>query len=274
MSELIVDRDKFALLRGAQRVWAIASIHGEAVRLRALHESLSRQFQPGDRLVYLGNILGHGADVAGAMDEVLSFRRAVISAHGMFAADVVVLRGAQEEMWQKLLQLQLALNPGEVFDWMMAQGIGATLESYGGTVQDGRAAARGGAAMCARWTAGLRDRIHARAGHTQLMSALRRAAVNLSPAGQPTILFVNAGIDPGRPLEAQKDSFWWPPRGLGALDGPYGEFARIVAGYDRDMRGVTETPFTLSIDAGAGRGGKILAACIESSGALVETLEA
>jgi len=273
MSQLIVDRDKFALLHGAQRVWVVASVHGEAARLRGLHESITRQFEPGDRLVYLGNLLGHGSDVVGAVGEVLAFRRAVISVHGMFAADVVVLRGAQEEMWQKLLQLQLALNPLEVFDWMMEQGVGATLESYGGSVQEGRVAARAGAAMCARWTSGLRDRVHARAGHTQIMSALRRAAVSLSPTGQPTLLFANAGIDAGRPLEAQKDSFWWPPRELTLLDGPYGEYARIIAGYDRHMRGVTETPFTVTIDAGAGRGGALLAACIESTGALVQTLE-
>lgn len=274
MSQMIVDGDKFALLRGAQRVWAVSSVHGDAERLRALHAAISKKFQPGDRLVYLGNILGHGPCVADAVDEVLAFRRAVISAHGMFAADVVILRGAQEEMWQKLLQLQLALNPGEVFEWMIEQGVGATLESYGGNVQDGRVAARAGAAMCARWTAGLRDQINARAGHTQIMSALRRAAVNMSPDGQPRLLFVNAGIDPTRPLEAQKDSFWWPPRDLESMDGPFGGFARIVAGFDRQMRGVTETPFTVSVDGGAGRGGALLAACIEQTGVLVETLEA
>ena len=106
------------------------------------------------------------------------------------------------------------------------------------------------------------------------MSALRRAAVNLSETDQPSLLFVNAGIDAARPLEAQKDSFWWPPGELCKLDGPYGEYARVIAGYDRHMHGITETPFTVTIDAGAGRGGALLAACVETSGALVETLEA
>lgn len=274
MSQMIADGNKFALLRGAQRVWAIASIHGESERLRDLHRAISERFLPGDRLVYLGNILGYGPDVASAVDEVLSFRRAVIAAHGMFAADVVVLRGAQEEMWQKLLQLQLALNPGEVFDWMMEQGVGATLESYGGLIGDGRDASRSGAAMCARWTASLRDHVHARSGHSQIMSALRRAAVNMSPEGKPTLLFVHAGIDETRPLEAQKDSFWWPPRELGSSEGPYGEFARIIAGFDRQARGVTETPFTITLDGGAGRSGNLLAVCVESGGAVAEVLEA
>lgn len=274
MSQMIANGDKFALVRGAQRVWAVASVHGECDRLRELHRGISERFQPGDRLVYLGNILGHGPDVASAVDEVLAFRRAVIAAHGMFAADVVVLRGAQEEMWQKLLQLQLALNPGEIFDWMIAQGVGATLESYGGQIDEGRDASRSGAAMCARWTASLRDRIHARSGHSQIMSALRRAAVSLSPDGKPTLLFVHAGLDDTRPLEAQKDSFWWPPRALESSEGPFGEFVRIIAGFDREARGVTETAFTITLDGGAGRGGNLLTVCVENGGAVAEVLEA
>ena len=273
MSQMIVNGDKFALLRGAQRVWTVASVHGESDRLWQLHRQISERFQPGDRLVYLGNILGYGSDAAATVDEVLAFRRAVIATHGMFAADVVVLRGAQEEMWQKLLQLQLALNPGEVFDWMIAQGVGATLEAYGGQIDEGRDASRSGAAICARWTAGLRDKIHARSGHSQIMSALRRAAVSLSPDGKPTLLFVHAGIDDKRPLEAQKDSFWWPPRELAGSEGPYGELARVIAGFDRQARGVTETAFTITLDAGAGRGGGLLAVCVENGGAVAELLE-
>ncbi|MBO6784161.1 MAG: hypothetical protein JJ899_12945 [Alphaproteobacteria bacterium] len=274
MSELIVDTDKFARLRGARRIWAVGPIHGESDRLRDLHSKISSRFEPGDRLVYLGNVLGRGPDVAGAVDEVLAFRRAVMAADGMFAADVAILRGAQEEMWQKLLQLQLALNPAEVFDWMISQGVGPTLEAYGGSVADGRAAARSGAAMCARWTAGLRDRVHARSGHTELMSALRRAAVSVGTDGVARLLFVSAGIDPSRPLEAQKDSFWWPPGELETLEGPYGNFARVVGGFDRVARGIVETPFTVTLDGGAGRGGSLHAVCVDAAGAIGETLEA
>lgn len=274
MSRMIFDGEKIATLRAVRRVWAIGAVHGDAARLRTLHRAVSERFEPGDRLVYLGNILGRGPDAAGAVDEVLSFRRAVIAAHGMFAADVAMLRGAQEEMWQKLQQLQFAMNPPEVFDWMVEQGVGPTLEAYGGRVADGHAAARSGAAMCGRWTASLRDGMHARPGHVQFMSALRRAAVGASGDDHPELLFVSAGIDPSRPLEAQKDSFWWPPRELNALEQPYGEFARIVAGFERAAHGVVEMPFTMTIDGGAGRGGSLVAVCIEAGGALAETLEA
>ncbi|MFB0923639.1 MAG: hypothetical protein QMB76_09155, partial [Alphaproteobacteria bacterium] len=68
MSQMIVNGDKFALLRGAKRVWAVSSIHGDVARLRALHRMISERFEPGDRLAYLGNIMGHGPAVAEAVD--------------------------------------------------------------------------------------------------------------------------------------------------------------------------------------------------------------
>lgn len=274
MSPIVLDSDKIAVLRAARRVWAIASVHGEADRLRTLHDAVAARFEPGDRLVYLGNLIGHGPGSADVIDAMLSFRRAVIGAHGMFASDVAVLRGGQEEMWQKLQQLQLALDPAQVLDWMLDHGVGATLEAYGASAADGKAAARSGTAVCARWTADVRDRVHAQPGHVQFMSALRRAAVSIAEEDGAQLLFVNAGIDTSRPLEAQKDSFWWPPCEPDRLDAPYGDFARVVAGYDRAARGVVEAPFTAILDGGSGRGGALVAGCFAAGGALIETFEA
>lgn len=273
MSLMVVNQNKIAVLRGGRRVWAVGAVHGEADRLRRLHRMIADRFEPGDRLVYLGNFLGHGEAVAETVDEILSFRCAVIAAHGMFAADVSVLRGAQEEMWHKLLQLQLALNPAEVLAWMLDQGVGATLTAYGGSPDEGLIAARAGAASCARWTSDLRDRVNARAGHTQMMSALRRAAVSIGEDEQSRMLFVNAGVDPSRPLDTQKDSFWWPPVELDDFEGPYQSFTRVVCGYDRQNRGLRETPFMVSLDGGAGRGGVLAAGCFTAGGELVETFE-
>jgi hypothetical protein len=273
MSPIVVNQDKIAVLRGGRRVWAVGAVHGEIDRLRRVHRTIADCFEPGDRLVYLGNFLGHGEAIAETVDEIISFRSAVIAAHGMFAADVSVLRGAQEEMWHKLLQLQLALNPAEVLTWMLEQGVGATIAAYGGSADEGRVAAHAGAASCARWTSDLRARVNASAGHTQIMSALRRAAVSISEDEESRMLFVNAGIDPTRPLETQKDSFWWPPTDLDDVKEPYGSFARVVCGYDRQNRGVRETPFMVSLDGGAGRGGVLAAGCFAAGGELIETLE-
>lgn len=275
MSNPLVDTDKIAVLHRPQRVWAVASIHGETEKLARIHQEIARRYSPGDRLVYLGNVLGHGKDSAGAIDHVLAFRRAVIGADGMFASDVAILRGAQEEMWQKLLQLQLALDPVEVLTWMLDQGVAATLSAYGGSAADGIAAARSGAPACARWTATLRDAVYARSGHTHFLSALRRAAVTRPDAedGAP-LLFVNAGLDISRPLATQKDSFWWSAPGFDHITEPYGDFARIIRGFDKRAGGLAEGLFTVSLDGGAGRGGTLLAVCLDDAGAVVETLEA
>ena len=274
MSQPLVDTDKISILHHPKRVWAVASIHGEADKLARLHQEMAQRYQPGDRLVYLGNIIGRGANPAGAVDQVLGFRRAVIGTQGMFAGDVAILRGAQEEMWQKLLQLQLALNPVEVLTWMLDQGVAATLAAYGGNAADGLAAARSGAPACARWTATLRDGVQARTGHGQMLSALRRAAVTkpCESEGAP-LLFVNAGLDVSRPLATQKDSYWWPTAGFDRISEPYGDFARIVRGFDKCAAGLTEGRFTVSLDGGAGRGGNLLAVCLDAAGAVVDVLE-
>lgn len=278
MSTLAVDTDKIAVLRRARRVWAIASVHGEAGQLAAVHREVAAHFAPGDRLVYLGNVIGRGGNALAAVDELLTFRRAVIGAHGMFASDVAILRGAQEEMWQKLLQLQLALDPGQVLEWMLDHGVAATLEAYGGDVSDGVRAARSGAAACARWTSALRDAIHRHPGHNALFSALRRAAVSEpEPCADGTenaaLLFVHAGLDVSRPLATQKDSFWWSTGRFHDLDKPYGEFARVVRGYDNAHAGIVSGPYTLSIDTGCGFGGPLTAVCLDGTGGIVEQIE-
>lgn len=43
--------DVIATLRSGPRCWAVASIHGEADRLRALHGGLGRRIRPGDNLI-------------------------------------------------------------------------------------------------------------------------------------------------------------------------------------------------------------------------------
>ena len=186
---------KFARLRNARRVWAIAAINGAAQRLIRLHDTISDRFQEGDRVVYLGNYVGHGDAVLATIDELLDFRRRVLGRQRGFACDVAFLRGAQEEMWQKLLQLQFAPNPGDVLQWMVSAGMEATVRAYGGDLRQGFAATRDGPRMITRWTGALRNVMNATPGHTTLFSALRHAAF----AEELGVLFVHAGIDSSRP---------------------------------------------------------------------------
>jgi serine/threonine protein phosphatase 1 len=270
MRRAVASIDKFAQLRGARRVWAIAAVHGEAQRLARVHDRIGARFAAGDRLVYLGNYLGHGDDIAATVDELLDFRRRVLGRRDGFACDVVYLRGAQEEMWQKLLQLQFAPNPGEVLAWMVRAGVEATVRAYGGDLRQGFAASRDGPRTITRWTTGLRAAMNAAEGHTTLFATLRHAAFT----GEGGLLFVHAGIDPRRALSAQGDAFWWSTTDILALAEPYAGFGKVVRGFDQDRRGVVEGPFGVSVDAGAGRGGPLQAVCLAADGAIVDFFEA
>jgi len=262
--------EKFIRLRSGRRIWAVASIHGEAERLGRLHDRIAARFDDSDRIVYLGNYLGRGSAVAATIDELLDFRRRVLGRPRGFACDAVFLRGAQEEMWQKLLQLQFAPNPGDVLAWMVREGVEATIQAYGGELRHGFAASRDGPRTITRWTSALRDAMNAAPGHRMLLANLHHAALS----EDDRLLFVHAGVDASRPLAGQGDAFWWGRRDILDLAAPFDGFGRVVRGFDRQMRGLVEGEFAVSLDAGAGRGGPLLAAAFAPDGAVVERLEA
>jgi serine/threonine protein phosphatase 1 len=259
-----------ARLRDARRVWAVAAVHAEARRLARLHDAISERFQEGDRLVYLGNYVGHGEAVFATIGELLDFRRRVLGRRRGFGCDVVFLRGTQEEMWQKLLQLQFAPNPSEVLEWMVRNGMEATVRAYGGDLRQGFLASRDGPRTITRWTGSLRTTMNAASGHTMLFSALRHAAFT----EEHGLLFVHAAIDPSRPLAAQGDAFWWGRDDILDLAAPFEGFRRVVRGVDRHRRGIVERGLAVSLDGGAGHGGPLIAACFGTKGAVVETVEA
>ena len=172
----MVDNQRFVDLGRPRRIWAVAAIHSEVKRLVRLHDDLGTRFRPGDRLVYLGNLIGRTPHALETIEELLMFRRALMAVPGLMVSDIVYLRGGQEEMWQKLLQLQLAPNPREIMAWMLSQGLGATLESYGANPDQAAEVARDTARNIARFTGGLRETMRRAPGHEALFSALRRAA--------------------------------------------------------------------------------------------------
>ncbi|MFP6688585.1 MAG: hypothetical protein VCD31_04585 [Alphaproteobacteria bacterium] len=264
-----VDRDIFATFRRARRVWAVAAIHGEAERLNKLHDMLGERLQDGDRLVYLGNYMGHGAAVGETIDALLGFRRQFLAAPGVFACDIAYLRGQQEEMWHKLLQIQLAVGPAEVLSWMLEQGLETTLAAYGGDAETALRRARSGALELARWTNELRQRMAERGGHVELMSSLRRAAFT----DDGSLLFVHAGIDRKRPLDAQGDAFWWNIDDFTNLDAPFSGYRKIVRGFEPDHSGIQIGDFSATIDAGCGFGGPLASVCFDADGREIERLE-
>ncbi|MEP3115560.1 hypothetical protein [Nisaea sp.] len=261
---------RFAILRRCRRIWAVASIHGDVERLEALHETLTTRYEAGDRFVYLGNYYGHGSAILETVDELLRFRRIVLSQPPYtHLDDIVYLRGRQEEMWRKMLQLQFAGDCQEILDWMLERGADATLAAYGGRAADARSAIMEGLLAISRWTGQLRQAIRGHAGHNDFMTGFRRAAFT----DEGALLFVSAGLDPSKDLNDQEDGFWWNSQGFTetAASG-YQGFKKLVRGYDPAHEGIVESEMTVSIDSGAGFGGSLNAVCLDAAGGIVDRI--
>ena len=261
-------KEKFGCLSAARRVWAVASIHGEAAALVTVHDEISRRWEHGDRLVYLGNYLGRGSDIKAVFDELLSFRINRLCMPGMIPEDIVFLRGAQEEILRSLLQLQLAPQPTDVFNWMIANDIGYSLEAYGESEEETRRYVREGILATTKWTNRLREKIREHPGHNDILIALRRAA--FTEGGE--LLFVHAGIDPDLPVVEQNDNFWWGHSHFKDINTPYAGFRKVIRGFERHHGGVTVTPYTITLDGGSGFGGTLEAACFNLDGKTVDQI--
>lgn len=255
----------------ARRVWAVGAIHADAERLAALHELLADRIGPGDAVVYLGNYIGVGPAGRETIDELLRFRCAFLARRPfVHATDLVYLRGQQEEMWQKLLQLQFAVDPEDVLRWMLARGVDATLRVYGGGIPDAVSAARSGPIALARWAEALRGRMRQAPGHIALFNALYRTAWTALDGA----VFVHAGFDPARSFTDQTDGFWWEPAGFESHAARFGRFSRVIRGYDPSHAGYVETPVTVSVDGGCGFGGALVSVCVDPAGNVLDRLDA
>lgn len=260
-----------AVLRSPARIWAVGAVHGEATVLAALHDALAARIRPGDAVVYLGDLIGYGPHVAETVDDLLRFRAAFLARPPFVHGDeIVFLRGQQEEIWQKLLQIQFAVNPLEVIEWALDHGAEATIQAYGGDAATAISCARGGALALTRWAGEMRERMNRCPGHAAFLNGLRRSA----RTEDGTLLFVNAGIDPSRTLVNQTDGFWWESRGFDAIDAPYAGFRRIVRGLDPRRRGYAENAWAITVDGGCGFGGPLIALCLAPSGDILDRVEA
>ncbi|MBT3370595.1 MAG: hypothetical protein HOA08_12045 [Rhodospirillaceae bacterium] len=249
-------------LNVTQRIWAVPAILGQAAALRSLHGELQARLQAGDCLVYLGNYMGHGDAVAETVDELLRFRG------DLDGVQVAHLRGAQEEMWVKLLEIQWAMRPIETFQWMMNHGIEATLRDYGGDPAEASSKFRAGVVVTTRWTTELRENFQSHSGHYEFLHSLASAA----PTSDGRLLFVSAGIDPNKPLEKQNDAFWWNAAGFDGMSAPFEGFSFVIRGFDADHKGPWTGAHGISIDAASSPAGPLQATCFAPDGAVLENL--
>ena len=265
---------RFANLGAPERIFAIPSIHGHLEKLHGLHESIYTQFQPGDRLIYLGNYTGYGPHSRQTIDAILNFRRCLLSIPGVLPSDIVFLRGTQEEMWQKLMQLQFAPNPSLIMDWMLDRGIAQTLESYGMCLFEAQRIAHEGVIRISRWTQKLRTAIHNNAGHDIFGAQLKRAAYTDCAYTKinscAPLLFVNAGVDFTKPLEEQGDCLWWGNAQFGQVQLSYSPYRRVFRGYDPKCGGLAETSLTATLDNDTMLSGNLVYAQIGHDGTIID----
>lgn len=255
------------------KIWAVSSIHGDVERLIQLHDALFSQICPGDRLVYLGNYTGYGDYSRETIDELLMFRRLLLAQPGMKPSDIIYLRGHQEDLWHKLLQLQFERHPVATLLEMMGSGLSQTMQSYGICPHDGIMAAREGILSLTKWTNHVRVNFRQNEGHDCFMTHHHRAAFTAFDERYP-LLFVNAGLQADKPFNEQENSFWSVDTGFEDITEGYDPFGKIVRGFDPKHQGVHLNCVTATIDGGCGFGGSLVCASMSAEGEFYELMEA
>lgn len=253
------------------RIWAIPAIHGHVGELYQIHNQIMGDFTPGDQLLYLGNYIGYGPESVEVIDEILTFRRMILSIPGVFHDEITYLRGRQEEMLSKLLQLQFAPEAWKVLDWMLVNGMKETMESYGMDIDRGRRASLEGVTGLGQWTKQLHEKIKEKEGHEAFRAQLKRAAFTDMTHAHP-LLFVHAGLEPRKALPIQGDNFWWSTKEFKAIETPYRPFERVLRGYDPDHEGVYINGVTATLDNGCGFGGNLVYARIDANSGAFDVL--
>lgn len=248
-----------------ERIWAVSAIHGDLEKLISVHDQILEHFEPRQKIIYLGNYTGYGAQSAACIDEILAFRRLILSLQGVMPEDFVYLRGNQEEMLYKLFQLPFAPNPLDVYLWMLDNGLSKTLQSYDINPRDGLEACNRGAVALTKWIAKVKFKMRSHAGHEMFSTQWVRAAFT-DISGNYPMLFVHAGLETNKPLPEQGDKLWWGSEDFERMEHPYLPFQKVVRGYDPAHKGLHLNCITATLDGGCGFGGPLVCTGFTASG--------
>ena len=221
------NNNKFQEFKNTKRIWAVGSLHSSIKSFQSIKKYILSNFKNGDKVIFLGNLIGYNNQSKETLTDVINFRFNLMANFNLNHEDIVFLRGAQEEMFSKLLQLQIAPNPREIIDWIFSHGVDQTLVSYSFEPDQFRNIATQGTIQINKLTSKLNKKISEIPGHKEFFSNLKHAAFSNSME----VLFVNRGVDLSRPLSAQNDCFWWGYQNFSLINKPYNTFRRIVRGY-------------------------------------------
>jgi len=263
---------KFAELKKSNNIWAIGSIHSHLDSFIKIKKHILENFSHNDKIVFLGNIIGVGESANATLTSVIEMRSKLMSKFFLDPNDIVFLRGSQEEMFLKLLQLQTAPNPNEILLWMYEHGVNKTIDSYGLDSNELIEISSQGTISINKWTSYLNDILSKNKGHREYFSSLSHAAFPESKL----ILFVNRGVDITRPLSAQSDCFWWGYHDFSKLEKPYGTFKKIIRGYEPFTNNINQKDhekIVISLYKGPLSDKKIIAGLFNDSGKIIDLFE-
>ena len=221
----------FVELKKDGKIWAIGSIHSNLKSFISIKKYILKNFNSEDKLIFLGNVIGLGDNSKETINEVLQLRLNLMAKYKLKTTDIIFLRGAQEEMLSKLLQLHIAPNPIEILDWIFSHGVDKTIISYNFDPDEFRKIVTQGTININKLTTKLNNQISYCPGHKEFFSNLKHAAYT----DTKKVLFVNRGVDISRPLSAQNDCFWWGYQSFSKINKPYFSFKRIVRGYQSNI---------------------------------------
>jgi len=262
----------FSKLIETNKIWAIGSLHSSLDSFRSIKKYILSNFELGDKLIFLGNLIGFRDKSKEIIDEVLQLRFNLMAKYQLKHSDIVFLRGAQEEMFSKLLQLHTAPNPIEILEWIFSHGVDQTIISYNFDPSEFRKIVTQGTIQINKLTTKLNNQISFNAGHKEFFSNLKHAAYT----DTMDVLFVNRGVDISRPLSAQNDCFWWGYQNFSQINKPYFSFKRIVRGYQSNTHNDIEnakTRILCTLFRQPLENKKILAGIFSKNGDILELFE-
>jgi hypothetical protein len=105
---------QFVEIKKSKRIWAIGSIHSRFNAFEYIKKYIISKFEKEDTLIFLGNIIGLGNEAKKTLSSVIDLRNKLMAKFCISPEKIIFLRGAQEEMLLKLLQLQTAPNPNDI----------------------------------------------------------------------------------------------------------------------------------------------------------------
>ena len=264
--------NKFQEFKNINRIWAIGSLHSNVDSFKSIKKYILLHFSKNDKLIFLGNIIGFRNRSNEMISEVLQLRFELMAKFNLHHEDIIFLRGAQEEMFSKLLQLHIAPNPFEIIDWIFSHGVDQTVLSYSFKPEQFRNVATQGTIQINKLTSQLNHQISIEPGHKEFFSNLKHAAYNETKE----VLFVNRGVDLSRPLSAQNDCFWWGYQNFSQINKPYNTFKRIVRGYQSNPNNDLENSknkILCTLFRQPLKNEKILAGIFSKSGEVIELFE-